>query len=94
MVLPAFNHLIQQIFSPERPKTYSIVVKAGTATRPLLPLGNVLILLVVRFTNKKENQIFLLYKEIQSDAVAKSYTRKGFLIHEEMRKYFPIYEGH
>ncbi len=24
--------------------------------------------------------------------VAKSYTRKGFLIYEEMRKYFPIYE--
>ncbi len=41
---------------------------------------------------KKENQIFLLYKEIQSEAVAKSYMRKGFLIYEEMRKYFPIYE--
>ena len=25
-------------------------------------------------------------------AVAKSYMRKGFLIYEEMRKYFPIYE--
>ncbi len=24
--------------------------------------------------------------------VAKSYMRKGFLIYEEMRKYFPIYE--
>ncbi len=23
---------------------------------------------------------------------AKSYMRKGFLIHEEMRKFFPIYE--
>jgi hypothetical protein len=40
----------------------------------------------------KENQIFLIYKEIQSGAVAKSYVRKGFLIYEEMRKYFPIYE--
>ncbi len=39
---------------------------------------------------KKENQIFLMYKEIQSGAVAKSYMRKGFLIYEEMRKYFPI----
>ncbi len=28
----------------------------------------------------------------QSEAVAKSYMRKGFLIYEEMRKYFPIYE--
>jgi hypothetical protein len=35
---------------------------------------------------------FLIYKEIQSGAVAKSYMRKGFLIYEEMRKYFPIHE--
>jgi hypothetical protein len=32
---------------------------------------------------KKENKIFLIYKEIQSGAVAKSYMRKGFLIYEE-----------
>jgi hypothetical protein len=43
-------------------------------------------------TDKKENRIFLIYREIQSGAVAKSYMRKGFLIYEEMRKYFPIYE--
>ncbi len=41
---------------------------------------------------KKENQIFLIYKEIQSGAVAKSYMRKGFLIYEKMREYFPMYE--
>jgi hypothetical protein len=41
---------------------------------------------------KNENQIFLIYMEIQSGAVAKSYMRKGFLIYEEMCKYFPIYE--
>ncbi len=41
---------------------------------------------------KKVNTIFLVYKEIQSGAVAKSYLRKGFLICEEMRKYFVIYE--
>jgi hypothetical protein len=45
---------------------------------------------VVR-TDKKEIQNFFIYKEIQSGAVAKSYMRKGFLIYEEMRKYFPIY---
>ncbi len=28
---------------------------------------------------KKENKIFLICKEIQSGAVAKSYMRKGFL---------------
>jgi hypothetical protein len=27
--------------------------------------------------DKKENQIFLIYREIQSGAVAKSYMRKG-----------------
>ncbi len=31
-------------------------------------------------------------KEIQSEAGAKSYMRKSFLIYEEMRKYFPIFE--
>ncbi len=34
------------------------------------------------YTDKKENKIFLKYKEIQSGAVAKSYMRKGFLIYE------------
>ncbi len=43
-------------------------------------------------TDKKENKIFLIYKEIQSGAVAKSYVRKGFLIYGEMRKNFPIYK--
>jgi hypothetical protein len=38
----------------------------------------------VRYTDKKDNQIFLIHKEIQSGAVAKSDMRKG--------KYFPIYE--
>jgi len=37
-------------------------------------------------TDKIENQILLIYKEIQSGASAKSYMRKGFLIYEEMRK--------
>jgi hypothetical protein len=43
-------------------------------------------------TDKKENLIFLVCKEIQCGAVAKSYMRKGFVIYEEMPKYFPIYE--
>ncbi len=30
-----------------------------------------------------------MYKEIQSEEVAKSYVMKGFLIYEEMRIYFP-----
>jgi hypothetical protein len=50
-------------------------------------------LLKGRHTDKKEIQIFLIYKEnkeIQSGAVAKSYMRKGFLIYQEMLKYFSI----
>jgi hypothetical protein len=43
------------------------------------------------YTDKKEKKNFLIYREIQSGVVAKSYMRKGFLIYEEMRKYFPIY---
>jgi hypothetical protein len=35
---------------------------------------------------KKEKKIFL------NGAVAKSLTRKGFLIYEEMRRYLAIYE--
>jgi hypothetical protein len=40
----------------------------------------------------KKNHIFLIYKEIQSGAVTKAYMRKGFLIYEEIHKYFPIDE--
>ncbi len=29
-------------------------------------------------------------RKFRSEAVAKSYMRKGFLIYEKMRKYFPI----
>jgi hypothetical protein len=41
---------------------------------------------------KKKRKIFLIYKEIQMEPGAKSYMRKGFIIYEEMRKYFHIYE--
>jgi hypothetical protein len=49
-------------------------------------------LFVAPCAQTKETQIFFIYKEIQSGAVAKSYRRKIFLIYEEMGKYFPIYE--
>jgi hypothetical protein len=38
-------------------------------------------------TDKKEKKIFLICKEIQRGAVAKSYIRKGFLIYEEISPY-------
>ncbi len=42
--------------------------------------------------DKKENKIFLVFKEIQAGVVAKSYKRNGFLIYEEMHKYLVIFE--
>jgi hypothetical protein len=38
-------------------------------------------------SDKKENRIFLIYKEILTGSVAKSYMRTDFLIYEEMFKY-------
>jgi hypothetical protein len=40
---------------------------------------------------KKGNQIFLIYKEIQSGAVAKSYMSNGLLIYGEIIAHFLIY---
>jgi hypothetical protein len=69
---------------------------SGVAAVPVLPENkkpSVRVRYFIQlYTDKKENQIFLIYKEIQSGAVAKSYMRKGFLIYEEMPKYFPIYK--
>jgi hypothetical protein len=44
------------------------------------------------YTDKKENQIFLIYKEIQSGAVAKSYMRKCAIISPYMRRPLVIYD--
>ncbi len=41
---------------------------------------------------KKKMKLSSYKKEIQMGLVAKSYVMKGFLIYEEMRKYFTIYE--
>ncbi len=44
------------------------------------------------YTDKKENKIFLVCKEIQMGPGAKSSMRKGVLMYEEMRKYFTIHK--
>ncbi len=41
-------------------------------------------------TDKKENQIFLIYREIQSGAVAKSHMTNGLLIYKEIFSHFLI----
>ncbi len=43
------------------------------------------------YTDKKENQIFLIYKEIQNGAVAKSYITNALLIYGEIFAHFLIY---
>jgi hypothetical protein len=43
--------------------------------------------LCTSYTDKKENKIFLISKEIQMGSGAKSYLRKGFLIHKDFPKY-------
>jgi hypothetical protein len=42
-------------------------------------------------TDKKENKIFRIYKEIQNEAVAKSYMSNGLLIYGEIFAHFLIY---
>jgi hypothetical protein len=44
-----------------------------------------------QYTDKKENRIFLIYKEIQSGAVAKPYMTNGLLIYGEIFVHFLIY---
>ncbi len=43
------------------------------------------------YTDKKENLIFLVYKEIQNGAVAKSNVTNGLLIYDEIFAHFLIY---
>ncbi len=47
--------------------------------------------MAVLYTDKKENQTFLKYKEIQNGAVAKSYMTNGRLIYGEIFAHFIIY---
>jgi hypothetical protein len=45
-------------------------------------LVNVKLLNVPLYTDKEGKQIFLIHKEIQKGAVAKSYMTNGFLIYD------------
>jgi hypothetical protein len=44
-----------------------------------------------RYTNIKENKIFLIYKEILNGAVAKSYMTNGLLVYGEIFAHSLIY---
>jgi hypothetical protein len=43
------------------------------------------------YTDKKEDQIFFMYKEIKNGAVAKEYMTNGLLIYGEIFAHFLIY---
>ncbi len=47
--------------------------------------------ILTRYTDKKEIKMFLIYKEIQKGAVAKSYMTNGLLIYGEISAHFLIY---
>ncbi len=67
---------------------------AGMSLTKLSLAGNNLNILLTFFTvhtDKKENQISFLYKEIQNGAVAKSYMTNGLLIYGEIFAHFLIY---
>jgi hypothetical protein len=51
--------------------------QSGKVLLPILYFSN-------PYTDKKENQIFLIYREIQSGAVAQSYITNGLLIYREI----------
>jgi hypothetical protein len=48
-------------------------------------------ILSLTYTDKKENQIFLMYMEIQSGAVAKSYMTNDLPTYGEIFAHFLIY---
>jgi hypothetical protein len=41
--------------------------------------------------DEKENKIFIIYKEIQNEAVAKSYMTNGLLLYGEIFEHFLMY---
>jgi hypothetical protein len=47
---------------------------------------------IALYTDKKENQFFLIYEEIQNGAVAQSYITNSLLIHGEIFSHFLIFE--
>jgi hypothetical protein len=63
-------------YQPERSKKDRRTTRIGVVI-PILAHFNILI---ASYIDKKENQIFLIYKEILNGAVAKSYMTNGHLI--------------
>jgi hypothetical protein len=54
-------------------------------------LSSMCLLYCTVYTDKKENLIFLIYRETQSGAFAKTYVTNGLLIYGEIFAHFLIY---
>jgi hypothetical protein len=78
------------ILSQYKGKGYLQYYKVTYTGKGIKKIYIFLLLFRVYNTDKKENRIFLICKEIQVGSGAKSYARKGFLIYEIMRKYLAI----
>ncbi len=73
--------------SGTRPVQTQLLLKIGESMQnicELLKIGESM------HTDKKENQIFLICREIQSGTVAKSYMTNGLLIYGEIFSHFLI----
>jgi hypothetical protein len=70
---------------------YSYLIRALTLSFNFLSLPLSYSLLLYPYTDKKENQILLIYKEIKNGAVAKSSMTNVLLIYGEVFAHFLIY---
>ncbi len=81
----AAKHLVNYEFQRTTAKIYILIIKiivkclVHKNTKTIHRISQWRIKIVLEHTDNKENQIFLIYKENESGAVAKSYMRKGFL---------------
>ncbi len=67
------------------------VVLEVSADPRLGPAPGLLLPWEISCTDEKENQIFLIYKEIPNGAVAKSYMTNGLIIYGQISARFLIY---
>jgi hypothetical protein len=74
------------VHSPLSPARADFSIAMGCTVRQKSAIATLCVLCgsmpenILHTDKKKENEIFLIYKEIQLGSVAKSYKRKGFLI--------------
>jgi hypothetical protein len=77
----SYNH-------PKKNCVKDVLIISGTQDKAQLFKEIIKRDLLELYTDKKENQIFLINKEIQNGAVAKSYMTNGLLIYEEIFAHF------